>query len=105
MIGMSEIFLRDLYLNHHLGLFHLSEQRAERLARLEIYRSVLYLDNHVTVELTVKRQKFIHSLHGAVLGCRGIYKSAPHYNTAVWLQRIGNHIGSVCVCAAVILRT
>ena len=54
VVRETEIFLGDLELCHELCLRHLSEQRAERLARLEVNRTVLDLDQHVVTEFSVQ---------------------------------------------------
>jgi hypothetical protein len=51
---LPEIFAGDLRLEHQAGLGHGPEQRVERLARLEIERAVLDLDDHVFGELPVQ---------------------------------------------------
>ncbi len=66
MVAMPQVLLGYLHLSHDIGMFQLSEQRAERLTRLEINRTVLYLDNHVITELTVQRLKLLNSLLSTV---------------------------------------
>ena len=51
-------------------MLHRTEQWTVRFAGLEVYRSVLYLDDDVVAELPVQRLKFQICLFGAVgIGC------------------------------------
>ena len=66
VVAVPQILLGNLHLGHHIGLFHLTEQRAERLTRLEINRTVLDLNYDVVAELAVQRLELLNGLLGAV---------------------------------------
>ena len=105
MVGVSQILLRNLHFNHCLSLLKMPEKRAERLARLKIDRTVLYLNQHIISKLAVERHKLFNRLFGAVGTFGVVHKGAPHNNSAKRLKRFGNHIGAVSVRAAVVLRS
>ena len=63
---LAEVFLCDLQLDGHGGLFKSAEQRRGRLAHLEINRAVLDLDDDVVVELAVEGVKVVVGGLGAV---------------------------------------
>ena len=75
-------------------MLHRTEQWTVRFAGLEVYRSVLHLDDDVVAELPVQRLKFQICLFGAVGIGRTVYKSAPHNDAFVRLQRICQHVGA-----------
>ena len=104
MVGETEVLLGNLEFNHHCGIAELAKKRAERLARLEVHRSVLYLHDHIVSKLSVERLELLHGLVGPVGAGRTVYKGPPHNYAAVRLQGFRQHIGSVGVGAAVILR-
>ena len=59
---MSKILLSNLELNHRLCLLQRTEKRTERLARLKINWTVLYLNDDIVAELSVERHKLLISL-------------------------------------------
>ena len=103
MDGMSKIFLCHLEFRHHRRLFHSTKQWTEGLSRLKIYRSILYLDDHIVPELSIEWYKFSISLLCTILIISTVDKGTPHYDTAIGFQRIGENIGAVNMCAAKIL--
>ena len=105
MVGTSHIFLSDLELDHHRSLCHSAEKRAERLARLEVHRTVLDLYQHIVAKLSVKRHELVVCLVSPVRTVRSVYECSPHYNSVIWLQGVGKHVCSVRVGAAEVLRT
>ena len=105
MVRMSQVFLGNLHFGHHGCVLKLSEERAERFARLEVDRSVLYLDDHVVPELSVKRNELQTGLHGSVRSLRIIDECAPHDDSSERLDCLCKHVRSVCMRASVVLRT
>ena len=105
MIGMSQILLSHLKLYHELCMRHGAEQRTVRLARLEIYRPVLYLNYNIVEELSVERFKLKICLLGTVGIARAIDECAPHYYSSVRFQCGCQHIGSFGMSAVIIART
>ena len=103
MVRMTEIFLSNLHFSHHCSVFQLSEERAERFARLEVDRSVLDLDDHIVIELSVERYEFKTCLHCPVRSLRIIYECTPHDDSAERLDSLGQHVRSVCMGTSVIL--
>ena len=103
--ALAQVLLGNLELRHSDGLFHTAEERAERLAALEIYRTVLDLDNDIVAELPVKMLELLHGLVRTVRAGGGVYESPPHNHSAVGTQRVGQHIGAVNVGAPEVLRT
>src|SRR4051812_39263064 len=91
---MPQVLLSYLKLRHYQCLFHSSKKRAERLTRLEIYGTVLYLYYHVVPKLSIKRDKLSICLFCTVLITGAIDECTPHYNTTIGLQCISN-----CVCS------
>lgn len=69
-------------------MLHHTEQWTVRFAEPEVYRSVLYLDDDVAVELFVQRLKSQICLFGAVDVGGVVYKSVSHSDAFVRLQRI-----------------
>ena len=101
---LAEVFLGDLELHHQRRPGHGAEQWTERLARLEIERPVLYLEQHVLAERAVLRREFIVRLADAVGGDRArVDERPPHHDAAVRGQGIGQHVGAVGMRAAVVL--
>ena len=93
-----------MQLRHSGGLVHAAEERAERLAGLEINRAVLYLNNYIITELTVQVLELLNCLVGAVrAGCR-IYKGPPHNHSAMRRQCVRQHVCAVNMGATEILR-
>ena len=106
MRGEAEIFLRDLHFEHQRRFRHGAEQRMERLARLEVDRSVLHLQQHVVAKLPIERHELGVRLLRAVIGLLvRVHERAPHHHATVRRQRIGQHVRAVRVGAAVVLRT
>jgi hypothetical protein len=104
--GEAEVFLGDLELHAEVGLRHGPEQRMERLARLEVDRPVLDLDDDVVAELAVERLELAVALLGAVVGLLvRIDEGPPHHDPAVRPHRVGQHVGPVDMGAAVVLRS
>ena len=85
-------------------MLHTAEQRAVRFAWLEVDRAVLDLYDDVRTELSVQWLEFEIGLFGAV-GIRGtVDESAPHDNTFIRLQSIGQHVGTFGMSAPEVAR-
>ena len=83
----------------------MSEKRTERFARLEVDRTVLYLDDDVVSELSVKRSELVISLAGPVRTFRRIYEGSPHYDAVVWPEGVCKHVRTLRMSAAEVLRS
>ena len=105
MDTLAQILLGYLEFRHCDGLVHTAEERAERLAGLEVHRTVLDLDNDVVAELSVKVLELLHGLVGAVRTGGGVNERPPHYHSAVGAYGVGQHVGAVHVGAPEVLRT
>ena len=103
MDRFAEVLLGDLELRHHFGVLHRVEQGMNRFAWLEVYRSILYLQDDIITELAVKRHEFIVSLTSTVgtIGC--IDKGTPHNDSSIRLQGICQHIGSIDMSTSEVL--
>ena len=86
-------------------MLHRTEQWTVRFAGLEIYRSVLHLDDDVVAELSIQGLKLQICLFGTVGIGRAVYKSAPHYETFVGLQCVCQHVGTFGMGTSEIART
>ena len=87
-------------------LRHRTEQRMKRLARLEIERSVLDLDEDVVAEPAIERHEFqVGALDPIRIDVGVVDKRPPHHDAAMRRDGIGEHVGAVGVRAAVILRS
>src|SRR5688572_15195690 len=74
----------------------------KRLSRLEVYWSVLHLEQHVWCELAIERLKILVSCSGAVVtGLHVVDKCAPHYDAAMRCKRLRQHVCAVNVTAIV----
>ena len=105
MIGVAQILLRDLQFRHHRRARHRAEERAERLARLEVERSVLHLHDHVVAEAAVERRELeIRALDAIGVHVFVVDERAPHDDAAVRRDGVGEHVGAVGVGPAVVLR-
>ena len=67
MALLAGVFLRDLQFDGFVGFFEAAEERRDRLARLEVDRAVLDLDDDVVVELAVERMEIVVSGSGAIV--------------------------------------
>ena len=87
-------------------LRHRAEQRVERLARLEVDRAVLDLDDDVVAELCRRAARTPCTPAWRGLGRRlaPVDERAPDDDAAVRRQRVGQHVGAVGMGAAVVLR-
>jgi hypothetical protein len=103
---LAEVLLCDLEFQHQRRARHRAKQRAERLARHEIERTVLHLHDHVASELAVERDELEIGAFDAI-GVHGlvVHEGAPHDDAAVRRHRIGQHVRAVSVRPAVVLRT
>src|SRR5690606_17398566 len=57
----TEIFLGNLHFHHGIGVGQIAKQRREGLARLEVDRTILHLQDHVLAEFAVEWSEFIVS--------------------------------------------
>ena len=88
------------------GVFGIApNMRVERLARHEVERPVLRLDEDVVAEGAVERHELLVGALDAV-GIDGgvVDEGAPHDDAAVRLDRVGEQVGAVGVGALVVLR-
>ncbi|MNM46088.1 hypothetical protein D3C81_570180 [compost metagenome] len=105
MRGKAQVLLGDLHFHHQRRARHGSEQRMERLTRLEVDGPVLHLQDHVRAKGAVQAGKFAVGLRGPVGGnVVRIDEGAPHHHAAVRGQYIGQQVGAVGVRAAIVLR-
>ena len=105
MFGLSGIFLCDLQLHHQWGFRHCPKKRIKRLSGLKINRSVFDLYKNIGCEFSVQRYEFQISAFGSVfINGHIINKGPPHNCAAIRLQSFGQHIGSVGMTSAVLLR-
>ena len=101
MTLLAGVFLRDLQLDGFVCFFQPAEQWRYRLARLEIDRAVLDLDDDVVVELAVERMEIvIGGLGAVVLGVAPIEmmvvdKRAIENDSAVRLESARDDVGGV----------
>ena len=99
MARLAEILLRNLQLGHVGRLANLVEDGAVGLARLEVERSVLGLQDDVRTEFPVEGLELgdglLHAVFTLVVGT--VDKAAPHDDAAEGLQRLGQHVGTVGV--------
>ena len=101
---MTEILLCCLKLYHLFCLIKCAEEWRERLAWLEIDRSILDLNDHIIVKLSIKRLELLICLLCAVrvVGC--IDKRTPHDNASVRLKSARQHVGTFRVRTSIIVR-
>ena len=101
--ALSEIFLRNLQLCHHRCMLNLVEQRSIRLARLEVERTVLCLQNNIAAELSVEVFKLCNGLHYAVFALMiAVNEAAPYDQSAVRGKSFCKHVGSLGMCAVIV---
>src|SRR6185436_12838345 len=94
--------LRDLEFRNYLRLRQASEERMKRLARLEIYWTILDLQQHIPSELAVKRlQVFVSSARAVVTGLHVVNKRAPHDAAEVRFESGSEHVCAVSMRAVV----
>src|SRR5690554_975468 len=105
MVREAKVLLCNLQLGHHSCLLHGAKQRAEGLSRLEIYRPVLHLNDHILTELSLQWHKLIIGLFGTIFTAGIVDKCPPHHDAPMWLQSISQHIGTLGMATAVILRS
>src|SRR2546430_14452650 len=87
---LTEVLLGDLNFHHQRGPGHGAEQGMERLARLEVERYVLLLEQHVVAEHAVERDEFIVRMaHAVAGGLASVDESQPHKEDAVRRHRLG----------------
>jgi hypothetical protein len=105
VIRVPEVLLRDLELGHERRLRHGAEERVERLARLEVERAVLDLDEHVFPESAVERHELqVRALDAIGIDVGVVHERAVHHDAAVRRDGIGQHVGAIGVRAPVVLR-
>ena len=107
MTALSQILLSNLQLSHLFGVFDVIEDRSVWFAWLEIQRTILRLQYDVVSELAIQWCKLAYSLLNTILTlvCSAIYKAAPHYDTTIRLNSIGQHIGTISMRALIVERT
>ena len=104
MAREAEIFLRDLRFEHQLRIRHRAEHRMKRLARLEVDRAVLHLDDHIVGKLPVQRHEFAIRLLGPVgFVFSGVNEGTPDDCTPA-ANRFREHIGTLGVTTPIVLR-
>ena len=102
---LAEVLLRDLQLGHQRRPRHRAEERAERLARLEVERAVLHLHDDVVAEAAVERHELqVGALDAIGIDLRRVDERAPHDDAAVRRDGVGQHVGAVGVRPLVVLR-
>ena len=102
MFRLAEILLRGLNFGDDGRLFHRAEQRMKRFARLKINRAVLHLHRDVRAELSVQAREFDVGALGAIrVNVVVINKRAPDDVAFVRRERVGQHVGSVGMSAAI----
>src|SRR5829696_6918695 len=98
MVIEAEILLRDLQLRHHRGARHRAEERMKRLTRLEIYWSILHLEQHVWRKLPIEWLEVLVRCSSAVVtGFHVVDKSAPHHDAVMRRQRGREHVCAIGV--------
>ena len=105
VVGSAEILLCDLKLHHRRGVLHRGEERTVWLTRLKVYRTVLYLQDDVVVELSVEGHELLVGLSGPVFALWVVDECPPHHDASVLLQDVGHHVGAFCVGASEITRS
>ena len=106
MRGVSEVLLRDLQLDDVRCLRHRAEHRVVRLARHEVQRAVLGLDEDVVAERPVERHELhVRALDAIGIDVRVVDECTPHHDAAVRLHRVRQQVGAVGVRARVVLRS
>ncbi len=105
MIAVAKVLLRNLQFGHLTRLWHSTEEGTHRFTWLEVDRAILDLDNDIIEELTIERLELQISLLSAVRIGRTIDESTPHDNTLIRLERLGQHIGTLSVCTAEVIRS
>ena len=104
---LSGVLLRNLQLGHIGGLANLVEDGAVWLARLEVERSVLGLQDDILAEIAVQRLELrdglLHAVFALVVG--SIDEATPDDGAAVRLQCVSQHIRTFGVGAVVVART
>ncbi|MNJ42927.1 hypothetical protein D3C77_379100 [compost metagenome] len=101
------ILLGNLELQHLIRLFHRAKQRRYRLFDLKIHRPVLDLQDDVLFKPAVQRLEMIVCGTGPVsfavtpVLMAIINEASPQHETAVGLQRFGQHVRPIGMIAAV----
>src|SRR3982751_3443368 len=102
MGGEAQVFLGDLEFQHQIGRGHCSKEWMERLARLEVDRAVLYLQQNIRCKLSVQWHELAVGLRCAVSRLlMRVDEGTPHDNATVRRQRIGEKIGALGMAPAV----
>src|SRR5260221_8836492 len=102
----AEAFLGELELHHERRLRHRTEERMEWLARPEIERAVLHLHEDVVAELSVEGFELVVRLPHAILRhFAAVDERSPDHHAAVRREGIGEHVGTVRIPSALVLRT
>src|ERR1041385_2582 len=102
MIIETEILLGDLQLGHDLRARHRAEQWMKRLTRLEVYRPILHLQQHVCRKLSVECLELVVGRSGAVVtGLHVVDKGTPHHDPMMWRERSREHVRAVSMSAIV----
>ena len=104
---LAGVLLRDLKLDHLVGLLEAAEDRRRRLAHLKVDRAVLDLQDRGVVEAAVERvQVVVGGARAIVLEVAPVHvvvvdETAVEDQAAVRGQRARDHVGGVGVVAAV----
>ena len=101
---LAEVLLGDLQLQRQRRAGHRAEQLMERLAGLEIERTIFHLDHRAGVELAVQRFELVVRLADAIGAVVAVNEGPPHDDAAVRRQRGGQHVGAVGVGVPVVGR-
>ena len=107
MFALSGVFLSYLKLYRLLCFLHVVEDRGVGFPRLKVERSILALQDDIGFEKTIKVFEFADCLHHAVFSLMfcAIDEAAPHHNSSMGSQHIGQHVGTFCMRSSVIERS
>ena len=105
--ALAGVLLRDLQLQRLVGVLHPAEHRVEGLARLEVERAVLGLEEHVVEEavLVVDRPELeVRALEAVGVDVGVVDERAPVDLHVQRRHRRGDAVGAVPVVVAEVLR-
>ena len=105
VLRLTEVFLRRLDLRQRGRLLQRAEQRMKRLARLEVNRAVLDLDEDVRTELSVEPGELdVGAFRPVGIDVFVVDERAPDDVSAVLSHGVAEHVGPLRVVPAVVLR-